>query len=162
MPKTLVADHRKERLVLDGEPAVYAAAALSLVSALIHLWAAPEHFEAWWGYGSFFIATALAQGAFAVAVLRWRNDPLCVAGILGNLAVVGMYVVTRTSGIPFGPQAAMIEDAGLPDMVATVAEVGVILALVAMLGEVYRRWTINALFLLGVAVWVLKFTGALF
>jgi hypothetical protein len=28
-------------------PTLYAAAALSLVAALIHLWVAPEHFEEW-------------------------------------------------------------------------------------------------------------------
>jgi membrane protein YdbS with pleckstrin-like domain len=28
---------------------LYAAAALSLFAALIHLWVTPEHFEEWWG-----------------------------------------------------------------------------------------------------------------
>ena len=32
---------------------LYAAAALSLLAALIHLWVTPEHFEEWWGYGAF-------------------------------------------------------------------------------------------------------------
>ena len=40
---------------------LYAAAALSLLAALIHLWVTPEHLEEWWGYGAFFLVTALAQ-----------------------------------------------------------------------------------------------------
>ncbi len=40
---------------------MYAAAALSLVAALEHLWVVPQHFEEWWGYGAFFLASAVAQ-----------------------------------------------------------------------------------------------------
>lgn len=143
--------------------AIYAASALSLLSALIHLWATPEHFQtSWWGYGAFFVVTALAQGTFAIVLLRWRGELLCVAGILGNIAIVAMYVVTRTSGIPIGPEAAMIEDPGVLDMTSTVAEVGLVIALLAMLGDVSRKWMINALFLAGIVVWVLKFTGVIY
>src|SRR5215212_4862247 len=34
---------------------LYAAAALSLLAALVHLWVTAEHFEEWWGYGAFFL-----------------------------------------------------------------------------------------------------------
>jgi hypothetical protein len=37
------------------------AAALSLIAALTHAWAMPEHFEEWWGYGTFFLIAAAAQ-----------------------------------------------------------------------------------------------------
>ena len=142
---------------------VYAAAALSLVAALVHLWATPEHFNSsWWGYGAFFVATALAQGTFAIAVLRWPGTLLCVAGILGNLSIIAMYVVTRTSGIPVGPEAGMIEDPGALDMTSMVAQVGIVIVLVAMLGDVARRRMVNVLFLVGVAVWLLKFTGVIY
>ena len=40
---------------------LYAAAALSLLAALIHLWVMPEHFEEWWGYGAFFFVAAAVQ-----------------------------------------------------------------------------------------------------
>ncbi len=141
---------------------VYVASGLSLAVALIHFWAMPEHMLEWWGYGVFFLAVALAQGFFAVALMRWPGAPLCVGGVLFNVAIVAMYVVTRTSGIPLGPQAAMIEDPGILDMTATVLEVGIIFALVTMLGDVLRRRMVNALFLLGAAVWALKFAGILY
>ncbi len=145
-----------------GLKAAYVAAALSLLSALIHLWVMPEHFEEWWGYGVFFASAALAQGTLAIILLRCQGELIYVAGILGNIAIVAMYVVTRTSGIPFGPQAAMIEDAGIPDMISTVAEVGIVFVLVAMLGDVSRKWAINVLFLAGAMVWLLKFTGVIY
>jgi hypothetical protein len=80
----------------------------SLVAALIHLWVVPGHAWIWWGYGVFFLATALAQGLLGVALLRWPVAPLAVAGICGNLAVVLLYVFTRTSGVPIGPHTKYV------------------------------------------------------
>jgi hypothetical protein len=142
-------------------PAVYAAAALSLTAAMPHLWVAPEHLMLWWAYGVFFLATALAQGIYAVVLLRRQDTPLLLAGIWGNLSIVVLYVITRTSGIPFGPHEGNVEEAELLDLAATTAELGVILALVMLLGGVSRRRTVNALLLLGVALWALRLTGIL-
>lgn len=141
--------------------ALYAAAALSLGAAMTHLWALPEHLLMWWGYGAFFLAAALAQGLYAVVLLRRPTWLLALAGIWGNLSIVVLYVVTRTSGIPFGPHAGKIEDASLLDMAATAAELGIVLALVTLLGGVSRRRTMNALLLLGAAIWALRLTGVL-
>ena len=46
-------------------------AALSLLAALIHLRVMPEHFEEWWGYGTFFLVYAVAQGLYVPILLRW-------------------------------------------------------------------------------------------
>ncbi len=142
-------------------PAVYAAAGLAFAADLIHLWATPAHLEQWWAYGTFFIATAAGQGAFGVALLRRAAQPLILAGIWANAAIIVLYVVTRTVGLPLGPHVGAVEDAGVLDMLATVAEVGVVVALVALLGRAYRGWTINALLLLGALLWMLRLTGAL-
>ena len=83
---------------------LYAAAALSLLAALIHLWVTPEHFGEWWGYGAFFLAAALAQVLYAPLVLVWPTRIALLLGIGGNLAIVALYLLTRTVGIPlFGP-----------------------------------------------------------
>ncbi|CAN5648112.1 hypothetical protein BH20ACT11_BH20ACT11_04490 [soil metagenome] len=141
--------------------AVYAAAALSLAAAGAHLWAFPEHLLMWWGYGAFFLAVALAQGICAVLLLRWPAAPVCFAGIWGNLSVVTLYIVTRTSGVPFGPHAGKMEGAGLLDMAATAAELGIVLALVTLLGGVARQRTVNALLLLGAVLWAARIAGLL-
>jgi hypothetical protein len=46
-------------------------AALSLLAALIHLRVMPEHFEEWWGYGTFFLVCTVAQGLYVPLLLRW-------------------------------------------------------------------------------------------
>ena len=113
---------------------LYAAAALSLLAALIHLWVTPEHFEEWWGYGAFFLVAAAAQVLYAPLVLVWPTRIVLLGGIAGNLAIVALYLLTRTVGIPlFGPGAGEVEGAGFVDLCATASEVGIAMALGAAL-----------------------------
>jgi len=113
---------------------LYAAAALSLLAALIHLWAMPEHFEEWWGYGAFFLAAAAAQVLYVPLVLVWPTRMVLLLGIAGNLAIVALYVLTRTVGIPlFGPEAGEVEGFGFVDVCATASELGIAVALGAAL-----------------------------
>jgi hypothetical protein len=115
-------------------PILYAAAALSLAAALIHLWVTPEHFEEWWGYGAFFLVSALAQALYAPLLLRRPNRMVLLLGVGGNLAIVLLYLLTRTAGIPFfGPEAGEVEGAGFVDVCATTSELGIVAALGALL-----------------------------
>lgn len=141
--------------------AVYAAAAFSLVAAMAHLWATPQHTWIWWGYGAFFVAIALSQGLFSVVLLRWPSQLLAVAGILGNLTVILLYVFTRTSGVPVGPHAGKVEDAGLLDMTATIVEMGLVVVLVMLLSGTYRTTMLNAFLLIGAGIWALRLLGFL-
>lgn len=109
------------------------AAALSLAAALIHLRVTPEHFEEWWGYGAFFLGTAVFQGAYGPALLRWPWPSLFSLGIAANLGVVVLWLVTRTAGIPFfGPDAGEVEAVGALDPAATTAELVLILVLAGL------------------------------
>ena len=113
---------------------LYAAAALSLLAALIHLWVTPEHFEEWWGYGAFFLIAALAQVLYVPLLLGWPNRMVLLLGIAGNLAIVLLYLLTRTLGIPFfGPGAGGVEGVGFVDVCATASELGIAVALGAAL-----------------------------
>ena len=140
---------------------VYAASAFSLVAALIHLWVTPEHFEEWWAYGTFFLAVAFAQGLFCVVFPRSPGQLLAFVGVWGNLAVILVYVLSRTSGLPVGPHAGEIEDAGVLDMAATVSELATVILLVSVLRGSYRAFAVNALLLLGLAIWSLRLAGIL-
>ncbi|HEX2739528.1 MAG TPA: hypothetical protein VHM69_03715 [Rubrobacter sp.] len=112
---------------------LHVVAALSLLAAMIHLWVIPEHFEVWWGYGTFFLVSAIAQGLYAPGMLLWPNRVILLAGVAGNLVIVILWLVTRTSGIPlFGPHAGESEDVGTLDLVCTLAEVGIIAGLGAL------------------------------
>ena len=117
-----------------SRPVLYAAAALSLVAALIHLWVMPEHFREWWGYGAFFLASAVAQVLYVPLLLRRPSRKILLLGVGGNLAIVSLYLLTRTVGIPlFGPHAGEVEGAGFMDLCATSSELGIVAALGAVL-----------------------------
>jgi FtsP/CotA-like multicopper oxidase with cupredoxin domain len=110
------------------------AAALSLIAALIHLWAMPEHFEEWWGYGIFFLIAAAAQACYGLALLTRLSRALLLLGVVGNLSIVSLWVVTRTVGIPFlGPHAGEVEPVGAMDLLATMAEMALVTLLLAAL-----------------------------
>ena len=116
------------------ELTLYIAAALSLVAALVHLWVAPEHFREWWGYGVFFLVAAFAQVFYTPLVLRWPSRVVLLVGMVGNLAIVALYLLTRTVGVPlFGPEAGEVEGFGFVDVCATASEVGIAVALGAAL-----------------------------
>ena len=113
---------------------LYVAAAFSLSAALIHLWVIPEHFEEWWGYGTFFLISAAAQGAYAAALLHWPRRPLLLLGIGGNVSIIVLYLLTRTVGIPFfGPHAGEVEGVGVADLFATTSELALVVALLGVL-----------------------------
>ena len=125
------------RTAARPDAVLYAAAGLSLLAALIHVWVAPEHFEAWWGYGAFFVACAALQALYAPVLLRWHGRPVLLIGAAGNLAVVILWLVTRTTGIPLlGPHAGEVEEIGALDLTCTLAEVGIVagLGILAMRG----------------------------
>jgi hypothetical protein len=101
---------------------------------LIHLWVMPEHFEEWWGYGAFFLVAAVAQLLYVPILLRWPGRTVLLAGIAGNLAIMALYLLTRTVGIPlFGPGAGEVEGFGLVDVCASASEAGIAVALGAAL-----------------------------
>ncbi len=93
----------------------------------------PEHLEGWWGYGTFFLGAAIAQGLYSVALLRRPHRSLLL-GIGGNLLVVALYLVTRTVGGPvFGPDAGEVEEVEFTDPSATMSELAIVLTLGAVL-----------------------------
>ena len=113
---------------------MYAAATLSLLAGLLHLWVTPEHFEEWWGYGAFFVVAAAAQILYVPIVLLWPTRIVLLGDIAGNLAIVMLYLLTRTVGIPlFGPEAGGVERFGFVDVCATASEMGIAVALSAAL-----------------------------
>ena len=122
------------RVPIPSRTVLYTAAGFSLVAALVHLWATPEHFEEWWGYGAFFLVSAVAQAAYAAILLARPGQKLLVAGIIGNSAIVLLYLVTRTLGIPFfGPEAGVVEEVSALDVIATASEAALVIGLCGML-----------------------------
>jgi hypothetical protein len=130
-----------------------AVAALSLIAGLIHLWVMPEHFEEWWGYGAFFLVAAVAQVIYVPLLLRWPNRAVLLLGIVGNSAIVLLYLLTRVVGVPlFGPEAWEVEGVGIIDVCATTSEAAIVVSLGALmlLGIARERTTLLGLVLAAV------------
>jgi hypothetical protein len=80
---------------------------------------------------------------------------------VGNLAVIAMYVYSRTNGPPLGPHEGVPEDPGLYDLVTTAGELALVVVLLRMLGERAGRWTMRLVLLFAVMLWAAKATGFL-
>ena len=144
-----------------GAGALGALAGLSGVAAGIHLSVAPEHFDEWWGYGTFFLAAAAGECALVVALALRPRSWVVQTAIWTTVATMLMYLVSRTSGIPLGPEKGVVETVDLPGLAATAAEGALVVLLCLLLAGRERRLTLNALALAGVALWLAAFTGAL-
>jgi hypothetical protein len=135
------------------------AAALSLLAAWVHLAYTGTHWRDWWAYGLFFLVTGLGQGLLAAALVRWPRPWTALVGIAGNLAIVGMYVQSRTIGVPLGPHSGVAERTGAIDLATTGAEIATVALLLVLVGSRTRRWIMNLLLLAGALLWAGRLTG---
>jgi hypothetical protein len=111
---------------------VLLACGLSWATALIHLQAAVDHFDESWLYAAFFIALAASQLAWGVALYRQRRRRgLLIIGALASLAVIGIWILSRTVGLPVGPDSVSPETVGALDAIATADEIA-LTALIAL------------------------------
>ncbi|MBA2692124.1 MAG: hypothetical protein H0U65_06480 [Rubrobacter sp.] len=140
-------------VLMDAKRTLYAAEALTFGVALIHLWAAQEHYAEWWGFGVFFIAVGIGGAIYCLLLphLGGRTGFL-LAGVSMNLSLVAAWLATRTLGIPYvrtvGGGAYELrlgatEGVGLPDLAATTMEVSLVV-LLAMLASNLRRFSPEA------------------
>ena len=140
---------RPERSISAAEELALVAALLIFASSFIHSALIADHFEEHWLMGVFFAAVALGQAAWAVLIYGSPlNRRLLVAGVVGNLAVAAMWVISRTSGVPLGSHPWEPEPVGEVDVLATLDELGaVVLALVVLAGLRGARLSISNLHL---------------
>lgn len=97
----------------------------SAAAAGVHAAAGPEHLREGVLVGGFFVGATLAQLAWAaVAMLAGPTRQLLRAALVGNAAVVAIWLASRTVGLPGG--LVEIEAVGPWDLAATAWEVAVI------------------------------------
>ena len=99
-----------------------AAAAFLLGPAAIHFAVAPEHLREYALYGVLFVLLGLAQAAIAVLVLVRPSSALLLGGAALSLAVVALWLMSRTVGLPVAPVPWQPEPVGLPDLLSTLME----------------------------------------
>lgn len=109
-----------------------AAASLLIIAAVLHAAVIREHFHEWTLAGVFFSALVIVEASLAVAVLR-RPDKRILGLTLGvSLATVAVWTVSRTFGLPFGPEAYRPEAVGAIDVFSTLAEVATVAVLIRL------------------------------
>lgn len=102
----------------------------SLLAAGVHVIVMPEHFDESAEYGAFFAVAATAQIGYALLV-AWRpSHALLRTGIAGNASVVALWAYTRFVEVPLGPGRGAREEIGGLDLLATGAELAVVVGCV--------------------------------
>jgi hypothetical protein len=105
------------------DPVLAFAAAASAGAAGVHAAVCPEHYGEAALYGAFFTVTAVAQLAWAAALMLRPSRRMMHAGLVASVAIVALWLLTRTAGIPLGPERGEVEEVGTLDMIATSCEV---------------------------------------
>jgi hypothetical protein len=112
---------------------VFLACGLSWGAGLIHLQAAGDHIEEYVLFAVFFALLATAQFVWGVAICRSPARGLLGAGAVVSLLVVMLWAVSRTIGLPIGPEAWSPEPVGAIDAIASLDEVFLALLVILQL-----------------------------
>jgi len=115
-------------------PAVYAALAVtSLATAGIHFAVMSEHFREYAAFGVFFSLVAWFQALWALGIVVAPTRPVIAVGLVVNAAVVMIWIISRTAGLPIGPESGIAEPASFLDVLSTVLEIGIVAVTAALL-----------------------------
>lgn len=109
-----------------------AAACFTVGPAIVHFAVAPAHLVIYWPYGVFFLFVGLGQLGLAAALVASPSSKVLLGGSVGTLAVIGIWLASRTLGLPISPGARLPEPIGLPDLATSFMEfIAVVLMLLA-------------------------------
>jgi hypothetical protein len=99
------------------------------------------HFREYWLFGLLFAIVAPLQIVWAALVQRRPADRrLLIAGAIANVVVAAVWLVSRTTGLPIGPDAGTPEAVGVKDVLATADELGLALLVAVALLRPATTW----------------------
>ena len=125
-----------------------ALAGLAATAGVIHLVAAIEHAGVSWMLGVFFALVGTGQLAAGWWIHRGPQDErMLKLAAVGSAAVALLWIFSRTTGLPFGPDAGKVSSVGVADTIATLQELAfaAIVAVVVWRGEQRLAWLNGAL-----------------
>lgn len=122
-----------------GRSVRYIAAMLAIAAGVIHFGVAPEHFTEALEFGVFMVAVGTAQIAAGILLAVRPSCKLIIATVVGTLLVSAVYAVSRTVGLPFGPDPWHPEEVQFVDVISKATEFALLIALVPLAGGCIRR-----------------------
>jgi hypothetical protein len=99
--------------------------AAAIGAGVIHLAFAPEHLTEYLPLGIGFLTAGVLQIGWGAAMVALDSRRLLLAGAAGSLLFVGVYIMTRTIGLPLGPDAFKPETFGAADLLCCALELPV-------------------------------------
>lgn len=140
-----------------------AVAAMCLAAGVLHVSAAADH-RGMGAHVAFFVLVAVGQTALAAALVWARPAGWLSAAALGNLAVAGVWVLSRTTGLSVDG-SSVPEAIGFKDGITTLLELGAVAGagMWWLLPASARRLPLQsrrlASVMLGTGVWALGASG---
>jgi hypothetical protein len=123
------------RALLPQNGFLLGGAAFVLIAAgAIHIEQAKPHLEEWVAAAGFFIALGTLQVALGVLVARGLRLVVWPA-ILISLASIALWAVSRTAGLPLGPERGIPEAVGMADLVTKSFEIAAVVAMALVWGQ---------------------------
>ena len=114
-------------LLLRGrDPVTSAVCLFSAGAGAIHAIVTPEHLQEDLRFGVFFLVITVLQLVWVVPVLRRPSTRALMLGAVGNLAVLAIWAISRTTGLPIGPHPWETEPVGLLDLACGAYEVAIV------------------------------------
>jgi hypothetical protein len=98
----------------------------SAAAGFVHAMVTPQHFQEDVAVGVFTLAVTLGQMGLVVVGLNRPSRPLWLAAAAGNAAVLAIWALSRTTGLPVGPEPWAAEGVGLIDLACSAYEVAIV------------------------------------
>lgn len=101
-------------------------AAAAIGAGAIHVAFAPTHLQEWVPLGAGFLLAGVLQVLWGVHITRNESSPALLLGAAFSVLFIGVYLMSRTVGLPLGPEAFQPEGIGVADVLCCALEVLVI------------------------------------
>ena len=105
----------------------------SLGAGVIHLLVTPDHFAEFVPFGVFFLVLGVFQVVWAGGAVLKPNALVLWTGVIVSAVTMVIWFLSRTAGLPIGPEAGEPEPFGLLDTLASALEGLIVLGGISLL-----------------------------
>lgn len=102
---------------------------LSIAAGTIHMLLVQDHMAEAFEWGVFFAVTGAAQVIYGFVFVKVQNSFMHYLGVVGNAAIVTLYVYARLFTPPFSPELGPVSEIDAPGIIANIIEVILVILL---------------------------------